>query len=71
MIGDIFFASFQLPGILVYGLLIAVPAWRIFQRAGFEPYWSLLVFVPVVGWVLALGWLAFKDWPAVTPRRDE
>lgn len=42
--------------------LAIVPGWRILQRAGFSGAWSLLVFVPVLGFLVP--WvLAFVKWP--------
>jgi len=43
--------------------LLIVPAWRIFQRAGFSGAWALLMLVPMVG-ILALWILAFLKWPS-------
>lgn len=42
--------------------LMIVPAWRILQRAGFSGAWSLLMLVPLVGFVV-LWVLAFVKWP--------
>ncbi|MES2251542.1 MAG: hypothetical protein V4645_30030 [Pseudomonadota bacterium] len=42
--------------------LAIVPGWRILQRAGFSGAWSLLVFVPFLGFLVP--WvLAFVKWP--------
>lgn len=46
------------------GLLLVVPLWRIFARAGFSPAWSLLIFLPYAGMVSVLIVLAFFPWPA-------
>lgn len=48
-------------------LLLIVPVWRIFRRAGFHPALSLVMFIPGVGIVIAALLLAFRRWPAVTP----
>lgn len=42
--------------------LLVVPTWRILQRAGFNGAWSLLMLVPLVGFVV-LWVLAFVKWP--------
>jgi hypothetical protein len=50
-------------GILV-ALLLLVPLWKIFGKAGFAPAWALLIFVPGVGGLAILLLLAFRRWPA-------
>jgi len=42
--------------------LVVIPVWRIFRRAGFSPWWSLTVFIPIFGWLIAVGILAWSDW---------
>jgi hypothetical protein len=42
-------------------LLVMIPTWFICKKAGFSPWLSLLVFVPMGGLVL-LYILAFADW---------
>ena len=49
---------------IISGLLLAIPAWMIFRRAGLQPALGLLVFIPVLGPLLVLLLLAFMDWPA-------
>ena len=54
------------PGLVLF-LFNAVAVWplmRIFRRAGFAPWWALLIFLPVVGLVLVLGILTVRRWPA-------
>ena len=55
---------------MVYSLLAAAiivyPMWLIFSRAGFSPFWSLLVFIPLIGFPAAILMLAFGDWPTAT-----
>lgn len=46
------------------GVLLIVPAWQIFGRAGFSSKLSLVIFVPAIGPLFALFWLAFARWPA-------
>ena len=50
---------------LVVALLVIVPCWKIFQRAGLNPALSLFIFVPVLGWWIAGAILAYSKWPAV------
>lgn len=49
---------------LFTAVLLAVPLWRIFRRAGLTPALSLFVFVPWLGLLIVLGLLALRDWPA-------
>ena len=55
---------FLLIGHLILSLLLVIPTWRIFVRAGFSGALSLLHFVPVVGLLVIMAILAFSDWPA-------
>ncbi len=43
-------------------ILFFIPLWRIFGRAGLPPVWSLLVFIPVVGFAIPLLVLAYSSW---------
>ena len=53
-----------LPGGLLLGLLVVLPIWLIFSKAGFSGWWSLLMLVPGLN-VVVLYVLAFADWPAL------
>ena len=55
---------FLVIGHLILSLLLVIPTWRIFVRAGFSGALSLLHFVPVVGLLVVMAILAFSDWPA-------
>jgi hypothetical protein len=48
--------------ITTMGFVILAPFWRIFKKAGFSPWLSLLTFVPVVG-LFTLYYVAFTRWP--------
>ncbi|MFD2262135.1 hypothetical protein ACFSM5_04495 [Lacibacterium aquatile] len=50
---------------LPIALIAIIPLWRIFDRAGITPIWSLAVFIPVIGLVLVVAILAFSRWPSV------
>jgi hypothetical protein len=54
-------------GYFLAALLLIVPMWRIFRRAGFHPALSLLIFLPGFGFLIAALLLAFRRWPAVAP----
>ena len=53
-----------LGGWILLVLLLLVPVWRIFKRAGFHPALSLLMFIPGVGVLITAALLAFRNWPA-------
>ena len=44
-------------------VLLAVPAWRIFARAGLQPGLSLVIFLPILGPPVAALILALRRWP--------
>ena len=48
---------------IILAVLLLYPAWRVFARTGFSPAIALVVLVPGVGVLLALGVLAFAEWP--------
>lgn len=47
---------------LVVGILVVVPAWRICVKAGYSGWLSLLVLVPIAN-LLLLYFLGFAEWP--------
>lgn len=52
-------------GSLMFLLMIAlviIPFWRIFTKAGYSGWLSLLMVIPLVN-LFALYFLAFSDWP--------
>jgi len=48
--------------IMIIGIVIVLPNWKIFSKAGFSGWWSLLMIVPVVN-VLLEYYLAYAEWP--------
>lgn len=50
---------------LVIGVIVVVPAWRICQRTGYPGWMGLLILVPMVNLFL-LYFLAFSPWPTDT-----
>lgn len=44
------------------GSIIIIPFWRIFHKAGFPPWLSLITLLPVVN-IVMLFILAFVEWP--------
>ena len=57
-------------GHILLSLLLIIPTWRIFARAGFSGALSLLHLVPVVGNLIVMAILAFSDWPAGEAQRS-
>lgn len=54
---------------LGFAAVVIIPVWRIFQRAGLPPAWSLTLFLPFIGPLITLGILAFSTWgPAANYR---
>ena len=43
-------------------VLLLIPAWRLFQRAGFSPLLSLLILIPDIGIFVVAAILAFGRW---------
>jgi hypothetical protein len=59
----IFFLLFSLFS-LVMMILVLIPHWFIFKKAGFSPWLSLLMFVPLIN-LFMLYFLAFAKWNVV------
>jgi hypothetical protein len=47
----------------LFVVLALIPAIRIFERAGFRPWWALLLAAPDVGFILCAAALALRKWP--------
>jgi len=47
----------------LFALLIVVPVARIFMRAGFKMWWTALLAVPDIGFILCAAALTFQKWP--------
>jgi hypothetical protein len=51
-----------LPIVIIFGsLIVVIPYWMIFKKAGFPPFLGILMVVPLVNFVL-LYVLAFSQW---------
>lgn len=46
----------------IIGVVIVLPNWKIFSKAGFSGWWSLLMIVPFIN-ILLEYYLAFAEWP--------
>jgi hypothetical protein len=47
---------------VIMGLIIVVPFWKIFGKAGFAPALSILMLIPFINLVM-IFYLAFAEWP--------
>jgi hypothetical protein len=54
--------------LFIFGIII-IPFWKIFQKAGFSPLLSLLIFVPGIN-ILAIFYLAFAEWPSLKKNQE-
>jgi hypothetical protein len=50
---------------LIIAVILIVPFWQLFSKAGYSGWWSLLMIIPVVN-LIALYVLAFSSWPALS-----
>jgi len=46
------------------GLILIIPFWQLFSKAGYSGWWSLLMIVPLVN-LITLYVLAFSSWPSL------
>jgi hypothetical protein len=51
----------------VVSVLVVIPFWKIFEKAGFPPVLSLLMLVPVAN-IVAVCFVAFSAWPGLGGR---
>jgi len=54
----------------VAALIVIVPLWKIHEKAGFNPYLSLIAFVPWLGLLVSPLILAFAPWPTFNKIKD-
>lgn len=54
--------GFSFFGLLIIAIIVIIPFWRIFKRAGYPGAFGLLAIIPFAGIVL-LYVLAFMPWP--------
>ncbi len=52
----------------LFNALIVWPVARVFRRAGLNPWYALVVFVPLVGLMAAVAILGHSRWPALPDR---
>ena len=49
--------------VAIVGMMILVPLCVIYKKAGFNPLWAALVFVPGFGLLMIFIQLALQPWP--------
>ncbi len=57
--------------VAIVGLMILVPVFFIYKKAGFSPAWSLLVFVPGFGLLAVFLQLALMPWPNQISKKEQ
>jgi nitrate reductase NapE component len=63
-------AFIAMPGLFESGccglmfIVLAVPLWKIFEKAGFPGAFGLLALLPVLN-IIMFYYLAFSEWPAL------
>jgi hypothetical protein len=50
----------------IFSIVVVIPFWQIFKKAGFNPYLSIFVVVPILN-LLTLYYIAFSNWRAAGP----
>jgi hypothetical protein len=55
------FSSENILQYLAICVLVIIPFWKIFKKAGFSPYLSLLTVVPIVN-LVTVYYVAFSKW---------
>lgn len=61
---DMFFGAGHWLLMLLWLAIVLPPFWKIFSKAGFSGWLSLLIFVPLVNLVI-LYFVAFAEWPSL------
>lgn len=64
---EVYFGTGSLLFLLLVGVLVVIPYWKLWQRTGHSGAWGLLMLVPLVN-LISLWVLAFKEWPALRGR---
>ncbi len=56
--------------IVVFLVILVIPYWQIFKKAGHPAAFGLLMCIPLVNLIM-LYYLAFSDWPSLRQRQME
>lgn len=57
-------------GYYVSVMLVMAPVVRIFMRAGFRPYWALMLLIPWAGYIGCAAVLALFRWPVAASQEE-
>jgi hypothetical protein len=52
---------------VIFAIIIIIPFWAIFSKAGYSKWLSVLMAIPIVN-IITLYFLAFSSWPALRKR---
>lgn len=50
-------------GAIALAAILVLPLYRIMAKAGLNPLLSLIIVIPVLGYLIVIGILAFATWP--------
>ena len=53
--------------LIIVGLIIVLPFWKIFTKAGFPGPLAILMIIPLVN-IVMIFFLAFAEWPSMRGR---
>lgn len=56
--------------VAIVGMMVLVPLCLIYKKAGFNPLWAALVFLPGFGLLLIFLQLALLPWPNAKPDQE-
>lgn len=56
--------------VVIVGLMLLIPVCLIYKKAGFNPLWGSLVFLPGFGLLIIFLQLALQDWPNARPHSE-
>lgn len=55
---------------VLIGMILIVPVWKIYKKAGLNPALSFILFIPLIGMFIVYVILSFSDWPEVKAKDD-
>jgi hypothetical protein len=56
--------------VVIIGLMLLIPVCMIYKKAGFNPVWAILLFLPGFGLLLIFMHLAFIPWPNAQHQKE-
>jgi hypothetical protein len=56
--------------LLIAALIMIIPFWRIFSKAGYSGWLSILMVLPIINLIL-LYFLAFANWPILKSKVNQ